>query len=57
MDPDSVFWVFEYEPKVDEQCGEYTSRGKCVLLSDDQLTPSMRAVPVDRWRKAKWQIE
>jgi len=57
MDPDSVFWVFEYEPKVDEQCGEYTSRGKCVLLSDDQLTPSMRAVPVDRWRKAKWRIE
>jgi len=57
MDPDLLFWGFENEPIVDEQCGEHTSIGKSVLLYGAQITPSMRAVPCDRWREAKWQIE
>lgn len=57
MDPDLLFWGFENEPIVDEQCGEHTSVGGHMLFDDDQLTISMRSIPANRWREAKWQVE
>lgn len=55
MDNDGDWFGYEKEPTLIDKLKQWGSTIPFPIIIS-QLTPSMRAVPRDRWREAKWQV-
>lgn len=56
MDNDGDWYAYDHEPEMLAKIAQWKSSNP-LSITTAQETPSMRAVPCDRWREAKWQVE